>query len=315
LKYLIGMLLRLNLLTLLLAFAMGREWCDYYFTPLVTAWSLFFYLLHTLGSGLAPWARLAVAALVAAALSYNAARDPAKFSFAKMAFSPMRSMLESPTTPFETFLFRAQLDSVSPLIGAAVALLHPALSRQLRHIEWHAQPAKMMIRGVLSTFAIAAFIYWASLVHGATATAGEEAAAEISKCTDSPSDACKRCSNASDQHGCIAARMAQEQYNSSMHNVFALIPILVFLLLRNLTPGLRAKTSYTLGFLGRRSLELYALQYHVFLADNAKGVLVVMPDGTPPFINAAMTAVGFLAAADVAHRCSTALIDGLLRTF
>jgi len=33
----------------LLAGVMGRQWCDYYFSPLVTFWSLFFYSLHTLG--------------------------------------------------------------------------------------------------------------------------------------------------------------------------------------------------------------------------------------------------------------------------
>ena len=42
-------MIRLNLFVVLLAGVMGRQFCDYYFSPLVTFWSLFFYALHTLG--------------------------------------------------------------------------------------------------------------------------------------------------------------------------------------------------------------------------------------------------------------------------
>ena len=44
-----SMMIRLNLFVFLLATAMGRQFCDYYFSPLVTLWSVFFYALHTLG--------------------------------------------------------------------------------------------------------------------------------------------------------------------------------------------------------------------------------------------------------------------------
>jgi hypothetical protein len=44
-----SMMIRLNLFVVLLAAAMGRQFCDYYFSPLVTLWSVFFYALHTLG--------------------------------------------------------------------------------------------------------------------------------------------------------------------------------------------------------------------------------------------------------------------------
>ena len=98
-------------------------------------------------------------------------------------------------------------------------------------------------------------------------------------------------------------------------HVFSLVPIAAFLLLRNLTPGLRASVSGGLGSLGRRSLELYVLQYHIFLREGATKVLDLLPAGAPRPYNAVFAALGFVIAADLAHRCTTALLDGLLRSF
>ena len=63
-------------------------------------------------------------------------------------------------------------------------------------------------------------------------------------------------------------------------------------------------------FWGQRSLEIYLLQYHVWLSSNAARILVVLPGR--PVMNACVVFAGFLAAADVAHRCTSGVAGVLL---
>ncbi len=56
---------------LVLAAVMGRSFSDYYFSPLVTLWSLFFYSLHTVGSRYSLRARLLFAAFLCCLLRYH----------------------------------------------------------------------------------------------------------------------------------------------------------------------------------------------------------------------------------------------------
>ncbi len=55
------------------------------------------------------------------------------------------------------------------------------------------------------------------------------------------------------------------------------IPIATFLILRNLTPALRATHLRLFAWLGEMSLELYILQFHVWMAEDAKKLVVLLP--------------------------------------
>ena len=302
-----SMMLRLNLFVILLAAVMGRQFCDYYFSPLVTFWSLFYYALHTLGRAWSPAQRIAFAAVVCAMLSINAARTPGRLSVARLLFEPVSFLVSSPVTSLDTWLFRCQLDCFSPLMGAIVALNTDRINTLLTTIEG-APPAKQrLMTSALAAGGLVAMGAWVRLV------ASVEAGAQVlgqSCAVDQQCSQWKKCATSADPAGCVAARAAQEEYNYSYHSVLCVVPVLAFVLARNLTPWLRARASTVVAFWGQRSLEIYLLQYHVWLSSNAARILVVLPGR--PVMNACVVFAGFLAAADVAHRCTSGMAGVLL---
>ncbi|OLL23842.1 putative O-acetyltransferase CAS1, partial [Neolecta irregularis DAH-3] len=65
-------------------------------------------------------------------------------------------------------------------------------------------------------------------------------------------------------------------YNS-WNPYISFIPILSFILLRNSSQSLRRVHSKFFGFIGRCSLETYTLQFHIWLAADTKGLLMLYP--------------------------------------
>ncbi|KAF4343489.1 o-acetyltransferase CAS1 [Fusarium beomiforme] len=60
-----------------------------------------------------------------------------------------------------------------------------------------------------------------------------------------------------------------------MHPMISAVPILAFIALRNATPAMRNYYSTAAAWLGRCSLETFILQFHIFLAGDTKGVLLL----------------------------------------
>mmetsp|Transcript_5781 Transcript_5781/g.13868 ORF Transcript_5781/g.13868 Transcript_5781/m.13868 type:complete len:169 (-) Transcript_5781:81-587(-) len=122
-------------------------------------------------------------------------------------------------------------------------------------------------------------------------------------------EACKQykgCAAREDPAGCIAAKLQQQGYNYNVHHWgLCILPTLVYLVLRNATPWYRQRASSVFVWLGRRSLEIYLLQYHLWLANDAKTILEIIPGA--PLINAGVAMVGFIAAAHIANRCTSEL--------
>ena len=310
-----SMMIRLNLFVVLLAGVMGRQFCDYYFSPLVTFWSLFFYALHTLGSNYSATVRIGLAAVVCALLSLNGARRAEGFSFARLLFQPVAFLVSSPATSFDTWLFRSQLDCFSPLLGAVVALysdginaFFDGLHAPLVHAPRRGVMMKSLKVGAVLCAVCVVLSCWLGLVYLTQVNASHAASTCIAN------KGCRQygqCAQAADVLGCVASRKAQEDYNYKYHAVLSAIPVLCFVTIRNLTPWLRERASSLIAFWGQRSLEIYLLQYHVWLSRNASKILVVIPDA--PLLNACVVFAGFLAASDVAHRCTSGLA-GLLLT-
>ncbi|KXS21479.1 Cas1p-domain-containing protein [Gonapodya prolifera JEL478] len=94
------------------------------------------------------------------------------------------------------------------------------------------------------------------------------------------------------------------EYNR-YHPVVSLPPILAFIWLRNSSANLRQTHSTFFRFIGRCSLETFILQFHVWMAMDTKGILVLVPN---PAVNTFVTTIIFIWASDVVAKATTTAV-------
>ncbi|KAG0200405.1 hypothetical protein BGX28_006527 [Mortierella sp. GBA30] len=108
--------------------------------------------------------------------------------------------------------------------------------------------------------------------------------------------------------------MPKLEYNQ-YHPYISWIPILAFVILRNSTAWLRNTTSTFYTFIGKCSLETFICQFHIWLAGDTKGILVLTPwtDGTVAGIfNFAISTLLFVGVAHVLSGATGELTDWLI---
>ena len=66
------------------------------------------------------------------------------------------------------------------------------------------------------------------------------------------------------------------EYNAT-NSYFGFIPLITFIYLRNLTPGLRSHSLNLLHQIGKTTLETYLMQHHIWLTSDAKSLLTLIP--------------------------------------
>ena len=87
--------------------------------------------------------------------------------------------------------------------------------------------------------------------------------------------------------------MDKFQYNL-YHPLISFLPIGAFVVLRNANDVLRSASSTVFAFVGRCSLETFIIQYHLWLAGDTKGVLLVLPGTRWRPLNMVVTTVIFI---------------------
>lgn len=87
------------------------------------------------------------------------------------------------------------------------------------------------------------------------------------------------------------------------HPYISFVPVLAFAGLRNANVILRSASSGAFAFIGRCSLETFIIQHHIWLAGDAKGVLLVIPGTRWRPVNFVITTIIFVY---VSHRISQA---------
>ncbi|XP_034250160.1 N-acetylneuraminate 9-O-acetyltransferase isoform X2 [Thrips palmi] len=93
---------------------------------------------------------------------------------------------------------------------------------------------------------------------------------------------------------------------NEVHPYIVFIPIISYIALRNISGILRTRYSTFFAWFGKISLELSVCQYHIWLAADANGVLVLVPGS--PALNAIVTSFIFVCVAHEAHEITKVLL-------
>lgn len=109
-----------------------------------------------------------------------------------------------------------------------------------------------------------------------------------------------------DDMALFATQRLQFAYNEYNHYA-SVVPVLAYVLLRNATVGLRATTSRLYTYFGRISLETFIAQFHIWLAMDTRGLLVVVPGSW--LLNFIVVSVLFVCVSDVASAVTGKLTD------
>lgn len=91
-----------------------------------------------------------------------------------------------------------------------------------------------------------------------------------------------------------------------IHSYILFIPIIGYIVLRNISGILRTRYSSFFAWFGRISLELFVCQYHIWLAADRHGVLVLLPGF--PTLNMIITSFIFVCASHEVHRLTHILM-------
>ncbi|XP_023305645.2 N-acetylneuraminate 9-O-acetyltransferase [Lucilia cuprina] len=97
-----------------------------------------------------------------------------------------------------------------------------------------------------------------------------------------------------------------EQNCEEIHSYIVFIPIVGYIILRNISGMLRTRYSTFFAWFGRISLELFICQYHIWLAADRHGVLVLLPGF--PTLNMIITSFIFVCASHEVHRITQILL-------
>lgn len=93
---------------------------------------------------------------------------------------------------------------------------------------------------------------------------------------------------------------------NEIHSYIVFVPIISYVVLRNISGVLRTKYSRLFALFGKISLELFISQYHIWLAADTHGVLVLIPDY--PVLNVIITSFIFVCASHEVHRITRVLL-------
>ncbi|XP_043225146.1 N-acetylneuraminate 9-O-acetyltransferase-like [Amphibalanus amphitrite] len=270
---------RMNMLTVTLCFCMNRPYQFYYFVPLVTFWYVMLYIM------------LVIPPRVTAKSSennhiqylYMVIKFVVFFSIIVILFMsevffekifvmrPWKALYVTEDDDIHQWWFRWQLDRFSVGYGMVFAFLY-VLAR--RHLPLDDNSPGNLLSGNLAL--TAAFLSLAGLGVYSTFTF---------MCSSKPD--CNR-----------------------VHPYIVFIPILSFIVLRNMVGLLRTRYSSLFAWFGRISLELFIGQYHIWLAANTYGVLVLVP--LYPVLNVLITTFIFVCVSLEVHNITNELAPVLV---
>ena len=225
-------LVRLNLLSCLLAFTMGTRYVFYYFPALASFWYIVTWVTIRQASGQDISLKRGIASMTVSMMVLSMLFRLRRVWILVLQTSQTVGMASIDT---DEMLFRIELDVLPPYAGMLAAFLFERWERPLLPPSMYSQKKIVRLRffGVF-TAAVAMTLHLSYL---------------------------------------LGPRLTDKQTSNAFHRLTSICPILSFIILRNATSGLRRHYSIPFAWLGRRSLETFVLQYHIWLAADTKGLL------------------------------------------
>jgi hypothetical protein len=234
-----AVLIRLNLLSCLLPYAMGTDYLFYYFAPLITFWYMVIYLTmrigHSRNSSLTFLiAKMIISASIVALLIKVPDVLETVFAILKYTCNIKWNVTE--------WRFRLQLDAYIVFVGMLCGVTLTMASSILHEEQTVTVPFAPIIRR-----------HWA-WIRMATISSG---LAALPLCWH------------------FAERFSNKADYNRWVPYFSWVPILSFVILRNCTGRACNYRSSLFVWLGRHSLETFTLQFHIWLAADTKGLLAL----------------------------------------
>ncbi|XP_063363249.1 N-acetylneuraminate 9-O-acetyltransferase [Cydia amplana] len=263
---------RLNFLTVVLCLTMNRPYQFYSFIPLVSFWYTLMFVIFALPPDIAPssthtvetkpYQYLYIALKVIGLLSIVTVLYMSEFFFQKIFVTrPWKALFVNSDDDIHQWWLRWKQDRYSMTYGIIFAVAY--LVAQRYNLLDDNNHSNLFTPGVSLTATLLAFIGIGSYV---TYTFF--------------------CTNIFDCN--------------EIHSYVAFLPIVSYIILRNVSGALRTRHSSLFAWFGTITLELFASQSHIWLAADTHGVLVLVPSA--PILNLIITSYIFICAAHEIHR-------------
>ncbi|OCT74014.1 hypothetical protein XELAEV_18032977mg [Xenopus laevis] len=258
---------RLNFLVVVLCIVMDRPYQFYYFVPLVTFWFMFIYatmafwpqILQKTANANSLWNVGLILKLSSALLCI------VFLSYSQGAFEnlfslwPLSKLFELNGNVYEWW-FRWKLDRFAVFHGMLFAFIYLLLQKHQMLFEGKTEALfSTKVSSVLLFFSVVSFFTYSIWA-----------------------SSCKNKSECNEMHPSISV-----------------VQILSFVLIRNIPGYARSVYSSFFAWFGKISLELFICQYHIWLAADTKGILVLIPGN--PMLNIIVSTFIFVC---VAHEIS-----------
>ncbi|KAI1285807.1 N-acetylneuraminate 9-O-acetyltransferase [Halotydeus destructor] len=261
LRRLFEVMFRLNFLVICLCLVMNRPYQFYYFVPLISFWFIMLYITLSVpphvtaqSSEANPIQYLYMVIKFVVLMSVISILHMSEVLFEKIFLTrPWKALFVTTDDSIKEWWFRWKIDRYSVPAGMVFAFAYQVLKQhRLIHDNNH---GSLFPKGVTVLLLIASCL--GILIY------------EVFAFT---------CRNKSECN--------------EIHPYIFFIPIVSFITLRNLSGLLRSRYSAFFAWFGRISLELFVGQYHIWLAANTHGVLVLVP--SYPVLNVVVTLVIFV---------------------
>lgn len=227
-----SVLVRMNLLSSLLAFIMDTQYEFYYFPALSSFWFIVVWITmpNTSIGGL--HCGFAIARIVGSVIALSLILHAQKPLEMLLLVSKGVGLV---SIKLDEMLFRIKLDFLAPFVGMLLAVIWENVKRVPKFEAFLFERLSGQIRALILALGTTLLAFYLALL--------------------------------------LSSKFPDKETSNNFHRRTSVLPVLIFLVLRNSTSRLRRHYSRLFAWVGQRSLELFVLQYHIWLAADTKGLL------------------------------------------